>query len=87
MAQAALDDGVADLVEMTRAQIADPRLVGLVRHGQVADGPVPASSATRPARSATTATRWSAAWESPAAGTRPVEPPGGGTDRDRRARC
>jgi 2,4-dienoyl-CoA reductase (NADPH2) len=33
MAQAALDDGTADLVEMTRAQIADPRLVGLVRRG------------------------------------------------------
>ena len=33
-AQAALDDGVADLVEMTRAQIAEPRLVGLVRAGQ-----------------------------------------------------
>lgn len=32
-AQAALDDGTADLVEMTRAQIADPRLVALVRHG------------------------------------------------------
>lgn len=32
-AQAALDDGVADLVEMTRAQIAEPRLVGLVRAG------------------------------------------------------
>lgn len=30
-AQAALDEGVADLVEMTRAQIADPRLVALVR--------------------------------------------------------
>ncbi len=35
-AQAALDCEVADLVEMTRAQIADPRLVGLVRHDQVA---------------------------------------------------
>ncbi len=35
-AQAALDSGVADLVEMTRAQIADPRLVGLVRLDQVA---------------------------------------------------
>ena len=32
-AQAALDDGVADLVEMTRAQIAEPRLVALVRAG------------------------------------------------------
>jgi 2,4-dienoyl-CoA reductase (NADPH2) len=32
-AQAALDDGVADLVEMTRAQIADARLVDLVRRG------------------------------------------------------
>jgi 2,4-dienoyl-CoA reductase (NADPH2) len=32
-AQAALDDGTADLVEMTRAQIADPRLVTLVRNG------------------------------------------------------
>ncbi|MER6385824.1 mycofactocin system FadH/OYE family oxidoreductase 1 [Streptomyces sp. NPDC001250] len=30
-AQRALDDGVADLVEMTRAQIADPELVALVR--------------------------------------------------------
>ena len=30
-AQAALDDGVADLVEMTRAQIAEPGLVALVR--------------------------------------------------------
>jgi 2,4-dienoyl-CoA reductase (NADPH2) len=35
-AQAALDTGVADLVEMTRAQIADPRLVGLVRDNQPA---------------------------------------------------
>ncbi|MGW3471899.1 mycofactocin system FadH/OYE family oxidoreductase 1 [Saccharopolyspora sp. NPDC000995] len=32
-AQQALDGGVADLVEMTRAQIADPRLVELVRAG------------------------------------------------------
>jgi mycofactocin system FadH/OYE family oxidoreductase 1 len=32
-AQAALDGGVADLVEMTRAQIAEPRLVSLVRAG------------------------------------------------------
>ncbi|OZM82579.1 FAD-dependent oxidoreductase [Pseudonocardia sp. MH-G8] len=32
-AQAALDDGVADLVEMTRAQIADPDLVAHVRAG------------------------------------------------------
>ncbi|HEY1989429.1 MAG TPA: mycofactocin system FadH/OYE family oxidoreductase 1 [Acidimicrobiales bacterium] len=32
-AQAALDDGTADLVEMTRAQIADPRLVARVRQG------------------------------------------------------
>ncbi|MER6988845.1 mycofactocin system FadH/OYE family oxidoreductase 1 [Saccharopolyspora hirsuta] len=32
-AQWALDDGVADLVEMTRAQIAEPRLVELVRSG------------------------------------------------------
>ena len=30
-AQAALDEGAADLVEMTRAQIADPRLVTLAR--------------------------------------------------------
>ncbi|HWF23012.1 MAG TPA: mycofactocin system FadH/OYE family oxidoreductase 1 [Acidimicrobiales bacterium] len=33
-AQAALDAGTADLVEMTRAQIADPRLVELVRAGR-----------------------------------------------------
>lgn len=33
-AQRALDDGVADLVEMTRAQIAEPRLVELVRSGR-----------------------------------------------------
>jgi mycofactocin system FadH/OYE family oxidoreductase 1 len=33
-AQAALDDGACDLVEMTRAQIAEPRLVALVRHGR-----------------------------------------------------
>lgn len=33
-AQAALDAGTADLVEMTRAQIADPRLAELVRAGQ-----------------------------------------------------
>ena len=39
MAQAALDDGVADLVEMTRAQIADPRLVALVRAGPARPGP------------------------------------------------
>ncbi|HEV7709574.1 MAG TPA: mycofactocin system FadH/OYE family oxidoreductase 1 [Asanoa sp.] len=32
-AQRALDEGVADLVEMTRAQIAEPRLVSLVRAG------------------------------------------------------
>lgn len=32
-AQQALDDGVADLVEMTRAQIADPDLVSRVRGG------------------------------------------------------
>ncbi|MFF6995252.1 mycofactocin system FadH/OYE family oxidoreductase 1 [Streptomyces sp. NPDC008313] len=33
-AEWALDDGVADLVEMTRAQIADPRLVALWRAGE-----------------------------------------------------
>ncbi|MEV0945781.1 mycofactocin system FadH/OYE family oxidoreductase 1 [Rhodococcus sp. NPDC049939] len=33
-AQWALDDGVADLVEMTRAQIADPDLVVKIRSGQ-----------------------------------------------------
>jgi mycofactocin system FadH/OYE family oxidoreductase 1 len=32
-AQTAIDDGACDLVEMTRAQIAEPRLVGLVRAG------------------------------------------------------
>jgi mycofactocin system FadH/OYE family oxidoreductase 1 len=32
-AQRAVDDGVADLVEMTRAQIADPRLVARLRSG------------------------------------------------------
>ena len=32
-AQAALDDGTADMVEMTRAQIAEPRLVTRVRQG------------------------------------------------------
>jgi len=32
-AQAALDEGAADLVEMTRAQIAEPRLVALARAG------------------------------------------------------
>ncbi len=37
MAQAALDGGVADLVEMTRAQIAEPALVGLVRAGRPAE--------------------------------------------------
>ncbi|WP_322754060.1 mycofactocin system FadH/OYE family oxidoreductase 1 [Frankia sp. Cas3] len=34
MAQAALADGVADAVEMTRAQIADPELVATVRAGR-----------------------------------------------------
>lgn len=34
LAQRALDDGVADLVEMTRAQIADPDLATRVRQGQ-----------------------------------------------------
>ncbi len=34
MAESALNDGTADLVEMTRAQIAEPRLVGLVRRGE-----------------------------------------------------
>ena len=33
-AQVALDEGAADLVEMTRAQIADPGLVGKIRAGQ-----------------------------------------------------
>ncbi len=33
-ARRALTDGIADLVEMTRAQIAEPRLVALVRAGQ-----------------------------------------------------
>ncbi|GAA0249807.1 mycofactocin system FadH/OYE family oxidoreductase 1 [Cryptosporangium japonicum] len=33
MAQEALDAGVCDLVEMTRAQIAEPRLVAMVRAG------------------------------------------------------
>ncbi|MFC7342755.1 mycofactocin system FadH/OYE family oxidoreductase 1 [Saccharopolyspora griseoalba] len=33
-AQRALDEGVADLVEMTRAQIAEPELVALLRRGE-----------------------------------------------------
>ncbi len=33
-AEAALDDGVCDAVEMTRAQIAEPNLVALVRRGE-----------------------------------------------------
>ena len=36
VAQVALDDDVCDLVEMTRAQIAEPRLVTLVRQGDAA---------------------------------------------------
>ncbi len=36
MAQAALDAGIADLVEMTRAQLAEPDLVALVRAGHTA---------------------------------------------------
>ena len=53
-----LADGTADLVEMTRAQIADPDLVAKVRAGAAATGSAPASSATRPAGCGTTATRW-----------------------------
>jgi mycofactocin system FadH/OYE family oxidoreductase 1 len=34
VAESALQDGVADLVEMTRAQIAEPRLVELLRAGE-----------------------------------------------------
>lgn len=34
VAQSALGDGTADLVEMTRAQIAEPRLVDLIRRGR-----------------------------------------------------
>ena len=37
MAETALADGVADLVEMTRAQIADPDLVAKVRTGRAAE--------------------------------------------------
>ena len=37
MAEAALADGTADLVEMTRAQIADPDLVAKVRDGRSAE--------------------------------------------------
>jgi mycofactocin system FadH/OYE family oxidoreductase 1 len=37
MAEGALADGSADLVEMTRAQIADPGLVAKVRDGRVAE--------------------------------------------------
>ena len=36
MAQASLDRGIADIVEMTRAQIADAELVGKVRAGRAA---------------------------------------------------
>ncbi len=55
-AEAALADGTADLVEMTRAQIADARLVARLRAGARRAGSGPACSATRPARCATTAT-------------------------------
>ena len=70
MAEAALDDGVADLVEMTRAQIADPRLVAMVRAGAG-----PTGAAVHPLQPglpgpATTGIRWSAAWASPGRGTR-----------------
>ncbi|SDZ25820.1 2,4-dienoyl-CoA reductase [Geodermatophilus africanus] len=57
-AQRALDDGVADAVEMTRAQTADAD--PWARRGP-ASRCGPARCATRPARCATCATRWSAA--------------------------
>ena len=52
----ALDDGVADLAEMTRAQIADPGLVARCRRGKRSKS-APACCATRPAWSGTTGTR------------------------------
>ncbi len=53
-AQTALDEEAADLVEMTRAQIAEPRLVALVRRAGP-DGHAPASCAIRRAGFGTTA--------------------------------
>ena len=59
-AEWAIDDGVCDGVEMTRAQIADPDLVAKLRR-DTPDGSGRASAATRRARCATPATRSSPA--------------------------
>jgi 2,4-dienoyl-CoA reductase (NADPH2) len=83
VAQSALDDGVADLVEMTRAQIAEPRLVSLVRAG--------ASHRARPCILCNQACRVrdnrnpvvSCVGE-PRSGYETIEPPVDGTDPDQR---
>ena len=67
-AQWALDDGVADLVEMTRAQIADPDLVARCASGRSRTESAPACCATRRAWSGITGTRSSAASSSPRSG-------------------
>ncbi len=70
MAAEIIGTGKADLVEMTRALIADPHLVRKVAAGESRARHGPASCATRPARSATRATRSSPVSPIPAPATR-----------------
>ena len=75
-AEWALDEGVCDGVEMTRAQIADPDLVAKLRCGSRRPRSAHASAATRRARCATSATRSSAASASRRQDERPRTPIG-----------
>ncbi len=79
-AQWALDDGVADLVEMTRAQIADPAVVALARRGEP-DRIRPCIRCNQACRVRDSRNPVVSCVGDPRRGHATEEPPGGGTDR------
>jgi mycofactocin system FadH/OYE family oxidoreductase 1 len=82
-AQSALDDGVADLVEMTRAQIAEPRLVSLVRAGD-SDRARPCILCNQACRVRDNRNPVVSCVGEPRSGYETIEPPVDGTDPDQR---
>jgi mycofactocin system FadH/OYE family oxidoreductase 1 len=82
-AQAALDEGVCELVEMTRAQIAEPRLVSLVGQGH-ADRVRPCILCNQACRVRDNRNPVVSCVGEPRSGYETVEPSTDGTDQHRR---
>ncbi len=82
-AGSALEDGACDLVEMTRAQIADPRLVALVRGGD-AERVRPCILCNQACRVRDDRNPLVSCVGEPRSGHETTEPPADGTDDERR---